>query len=256
MTDDNLYRMYRLDGIVTTVDAEHGLGQLTREVEPARQIAMADRIVLTKTDRALDTSELRARITALNPAAAILVAVKGALDPLKLIGLGAHEIRPDAPTIEAWVSADSYRDASPQRGPAGDHHHEHDHPHDCAGCDHPDHHHGHDHAHGHLHGIRSFAMTFDTPLPARQLEFCIELLRSTHGEKLLRVKGILDIIGQEKPFVVHGVQHVFYPPEQLERWPGEDRRSRLVFITRDLDEATVRTVLAPLAADTKAKAPT
>lgn len=240
MSERDVFRIYRLDAIVTTVDAEHGLAALDRQFEPAKQIAVADRIVLTKTDRVPDTSALRARIAALNPAAEVLVAVKGDIAPDALFGLDAHEIRPQASGVETWLAADRYRTLSPSHT---------DHGHDChdPACGHPEHHHGHDHAApGHLHDIRSFCLTFDQPLAARQLEFTIELLRNTYGEQLLRVKGILDIAGQSQPFVIHGVQHVFYPPELLERWPTEDRRSRIVFITRDLDEAKVRTMFAPL----------
>jgi len=240
MSEREIFRVWRLDGIVTTVDAEHGLSQLERAFEPAKQIALADRIVITKTDRAPVTTALEERIGALNPGAVMLKAIRGAILPAALIGLDAHEIRPDRRDISRWLAADSFTAADHQ----GHVHGAHDHACDGAACAHPDH--GHDHAHGHLHGVTSFCLTFEKPLAARQLEFAIELLRETHGDRLLRVKGILDIEGQERPFVIHGVQHVFYPPEQLERWPGADRRSRIVFITRDLAEATVRTVFAPL----------
>jgi G3E family GTPase len=232
MTERDVFRVYRLDGIVATVDGEHALGQLDAHYESAKQIAVADRIVLTKTDRAGDTARLRQRIAALNPGAEVLIAVKGAIEPGLLLDLDAHEVR-DGLDVVRWLG-----------GVAGDRQHrDHTHDHDChdTACIHP--------AHGHLHGIRTFALTFERPLAVRPLELAIELLRATHGERLLRVKGILDVEGQPRPFVIHGVQHVFYPPETLERWPGEDRRSRLVMITKDLDEATVRTVFAPLLGD-------
>mgnify|MGYP001346252319 CR=1 FL=1 len=242
MSDQDLYRIYKLDGIVTTVDAEHGAAALDRAFEPAKQIALADRIVLTKTDRAPATAALERRIAALNPGATVHRAVKGAIVPAALFGLDAHEIRPDRADVTRWLAAERF--AAPAPGHGHDHTHAqgHDHRHDCTDtdCHHPD------HAHGHLHGVSSFCLTFEAPLAARKLEFAVELLRQTHGEKLLRVKGILDIEGQARPFVIHGVQHVFYPPEQLERWPDGPRRSRLVFITKDLDEKAVRTVFAPL----------
>jgi G3E family GTPase len=76
-----------------------------------------------------------------------------------------------------------------------------------------------------------------------KLSFAIELLRQHHGDKLLRLKGIANVAGEPLPFVVHGVQHIFYPPTTLEAWPSDDRRSRFVFITKDLNEDTVRSVL-------------
>jgi G3E family GTPase len=239
INERDLFRLFRLDAVVTTVDAQHGLGQLEAAYEPAKQIAVADRLVLTKTDLAETSAidELKARIRALNPAAPILTSVKGAIAPGKLFGLDAYEIRGERADVERWIAADSY------------------HGQDCADehCAHPDHHHHH-HQHdsgaagGHLHGVSSFCLTFDEPLDAKKLEFAIELLRSTHGDRLLRVKGLLDIAGTPQPFVIHGVQHVFYPVETLERWPSEDHRSRIVFITRDLSEAKVREVFAPLLA--------
>ncbi len=223
VNDRDLFRIYRLDGIITTVDAQHGLDQLDETFESARQIAMADRVVLTKID--LVEADVAASVTAqvrlLNPAAPILQAVKGAIEPSQIFGLNAYEIR-DGADVGRWLAADRYAT------------HE--------GCDH-----SHDlHDHGHLHGIRSFCLTFDEPLEASKLEALIELLRATQGSKLLRVKGVLNVRQADQPFVIHGVQHVFYPVEMLERWPTDDHRSRIVFITRDLEEAAVREHFAPL----------
>ena len=97
-----------------------------------------------------------------------------------------------------------------------------------------------------MHGIRSFCLTFEEPLDASRLEALIEILRATQGGKLLRIKGVLNVREHDQPFVIHGVQHVFYPVEMLERWPTDDRRSRIIFITRDLDEAAMRAHFAPL----------
>jgi G3E family GTPase len=146
LSDRDLFRIYRLDGIVTTADAQHGLAQLDEAVEPARQVAMADRIVVTKTDVAdrAKVESLMARLRALNPAAAIHSAVKGAIEPGCLFGLNAHEIR-GAADVAGWLAADRYVS----------------HDHDCAGagCAHP----GHHRDHAHLHGISSFCLTFHRP---------------------------------------------------------------------------------------------
>ena len=230
VNDRDLFRIYRLDGIITTVDAQHGLDQLDRTFESARQIAMADRVVLTKTDLvdADGITQLTAQVRVLNPAAPVLQAVKGAIEPSQIFDLNAYEIR-DGTDVSRWLAADRYAT--------------HD-----EGCDHPhdNHDHDHDHDHGHLHGIRSFCLTFNEPLEASKLEALIELLRATQGSKLLRIKGLLNVREADQPFVIHGVQHVFYPVEMLERWPTDDRRSRIVFITRDLEEAAVREHFAPL----------
>ena len=102
----------------------------------------------------------------------------------------------------------------------------------------------HDHHHDvnrHDEHIGSFVLTSDAAIPAGTLEMFLELLRATHGTKLLRIKGIVKLAEMpETPVVVHGVQHVFHPTARLERWPDDDHRTRLVFITRDLPERTVR----------------
>ncbi len=109
--------------------------------------------------------------------------------------------------------------------------------------------HSHDHDHldrnRHDDHIRAFALTHDQPIPAGTFHMFIDLLRSLHGPNLLRLKGIVQLAETpEKPIVIHAVQHVFHPFSQLERWPDEDRRTRLVFITRDIPEKTIREMFA------------
>lgn len=240
MTEERLYRIYQLDAVVTTVDAQLGLGQIDEHFEPAKQIAVADRLVITKSDLAPagGVARLEARLRALNRSAIILQAVQGDIEPAKLIGLGAHEPAITNADPERWLAADTY--ASPAAGPEHEHHH---HAHDCsdAACDHPDHEHGH----SHLHGIGSFCLTFHEPLDGAELSNALQLLAQLYGGKLLRVKGIVNVKDQPKPFVIHGVQHIFYPPDTLQRWPTDNRASRLVFITKDLAEATVRRHFKP-----------
>jgi len=242
MTEDDLFRLYALDGIVTTVDGEFGLGQLTDHFEPAKQVAIADVVLITKTDRADpdDIAHLTSKVAALNPAASVHAIANGQVALNALFGLSAFEPVAVRADIARWLNPDAYdRDTS------------------CADphCAHPDHEHEHTHndatAHTHassthLHDVESFCLIFDTPLDGRKLSFALELLRSAHGDKLLRIKGIVNIEGEPDPFVIHGVQHVFYPPSTLEAWPNDDRRSKLVFITNGLGESTVRQVLQPL----------
>ena len=260
MTEERVYRIYQLDAVVTTIDGEHGLSQLDAHFEPAKQIAIADRIIVTKTDRAdpalVDRLEARAR--ALNPAAKIARAVKGDISAAELIGLGAHEPAITGADPAKWLSADHYAPSAPPptehthsptcEPDCGHDHHghghalaaAHSHAHDCAdaACAHPQH-------VGHLHGITSFCLTFAQPLDGGEVSNALQLLAQLYGEKLLRLKGILDIEGQPNPFVVHGVQHIFYPPDTLAAWPGPDRRSKLVFITKDLPESLVRRHFKP-----------
>lgn len=235
LSDRDLFRVYRLDGVVTTVDAEHIRAQLAEHAEPARQIALADRLVLTKTDRvsAAQAAGIEWLLVELNPAATLSTAIKGDIDPALLFDIGATEIVASGRDAEAWLAADRYGAA-----PAHDH--------DCSavGCDHPHHHHAA--AAGHLHGIRSFALMFDKPLDGRKLEGLMEAVRMVYGAKILRMKGILDIDGEDLPVVIHGVNQAFYPAEQLPAWPSGERRSKIVFITKDLEEGAIRMALAPL----------
>lgn len=239
MTEERVYRIYQLDGVVTTVDAQLGLEQIDEHFEPAKQIAIADRLVITKADLAAPEAiaRLRARIMSLNRAAPVREAAKGDVPASELIGLGAHEPAITNADPERWLSADKYADAAAAH--AHEHHH-HDHDHDChdADCQHPKH-------HGHLHGIQSFCLTFDDPLDGAELSNALQLLAQLYGGKLLRVKGIVNVKDQPNPFVIHGVQHIFYPPDSLQQWPSASRTSRLVFITKDLPESTLRRHFKP-----------
>jgi G3E family GTPase len=251
MTEESLYRIYQLDAVVTTVDGQHGLQQIDEHFEPAKQIAIADRLVVTKSDLADPeaTAALERRLRALNPAAKLQRAVKGDIPPSELIGLGAHEPALTGIDPDRWLAADRYKphDHTHEHGDhcgpdcghdhAHDHHHDHDHTCDNADCDHP--------SHQHLHGISSFCLTFKEPLDGQEMSNAMQLLAQLYGQKLLRVKGILNVKDQAKPFVVHGVQHIFYPPDTLSKWPSDDRRSRLVFITKDLPEESVRKHFRP-----------
>ena len=236
---------YRLDGVVTVVDAQHGATELDDHEEAVKQVAMADRLVLTKTDLVAEPGRLaalRARLVALNPGASLLDAAAGEASAAALLDCGLYDPTTKVPDVGRWLNDEAYADAGHDHHHA--HHHEHgDDDHDCAGaaCDHPSH---HDHSHDvnrHDARIRSFALAADRSVPAGALEMFLDLLRSAHGPKLLRLKGIVRLAeDQDRPIVVQGVQDVFYPPERLDRWPGRDRRTRLVFITRDLPEEVVR----------------
>jgi G3E family GTPase len=227
MAHPYLVQRYRLDGVVTVVDAMNGEATLNAHAEAVKQAAMADRIVLSKTDLADDDkrAHLVARLRALNPAAVMLDAAKGEATPDRLLNCGLYDPARKIPDVKKWLAAEAYTD-----------------PHA-----HHDHGHNHDHGHGHLDRnrhdahIQSFVLTSDTAIPAGTLEMFLELLRATYGDKLLRLKGIVQLAEMpDTPVVVHGVQHVFHPTARLPQWPDDDHRTRLVFITRDLPERTVR----------------
>jgi G3E family GTPase len=227
MSHPYLLLRYRLDGMVTVVDAVNGDAEFDNHPEAVKQAAVADRIVLTKTDLATAEQRTRivARLSALNPAAPVLYAVKGEATPARLLNCGLYDPERKIPDVKKWLAAEFYADA-------------HAHHHDGHS---QDHHHDHLDPNRHDEHIASFVLTSDTAIPAGTLDMFLELLRATHGARLLRVKGIVKLAEMpDTPVVVHGVQHVFHPPARLERWPDDDHRSRIVFITRDLPERTVR----------------
>lgn len=214
MSHPYLLLRYRLDGVVTVVDAVNGTATLDAHPESVKQAAVADRIVLSKTDLAApgEVTALRQRLATLNPAAPLISASQATPD--RLFGCGLYDPEKKIPDVKRWLAEEAY---------AGQHHH---HRHD------PNRHDAH---------IGSFVIATGTPVPAGTLDMFLELLRATHGDKLLRVKGIVQLAEEpDTPLVIHGVQHVFHPSARLPRWPDADRRTRIVFITRDLPERTVR----------------
>jgi G3E family GTPase len=216
MSHPYLLLRYRIDGVVTMVDAINGEATLDAHAEAVKQVAVADRIVLTKTDLAAasQSEPIVARLRALNPAAPILDAARGEAEPARLLGSGLYDRDKKIPDVKKWLAAEAYADG---------------------------HHHHHGDVNRHDEHIGSFVISTDQPIPAGTLDIFLELLRATHGSKLLRLKGIVKLTEMpDTPVVVHGVQHVFHPAARLECWPDDDRRTRLIFITRDLSERTVR----------------
>jgi len=230
MSHPYLLLRYRLNGVVTVVDAVNGQATLDAHEEAVKQAAVADRIVLTKTDLASKAQRdgILGRLHTLNPAAPVLDAAKGEATADRLLNAGLYDPERKIPDVKRWLAAEAYADA---HGHAHHHGHAHEHGHDHASLD----------RNRHDDRIRSFVIATDQPVPAGTLEMFLELLRASHGSKLLRLKGIVKLAETpETPVVVHGVQHVFHPTARLERWPDDDHRTRLVFITRDLSEQTVR----------------
>jgi G3E family GTPase len=213
-----ILRQFRLDGVVTLVDAANGAATLDAQPEAVKQAAVADRLVLTKTDLAAPeaVAALEARLSALNPGAPLLRAAHGEIAPDALLDAGLYDPATKAPDVERWLRAESYA--------------------------------AHDHAHAHHHHdpnrhdvrIHAFCLEFDRPLQFEGIATWLEVLAATRGDAVLRVKGILNLEGEDRPVAIHGVQHVFHPPERLPAWPpGDSRRSRIVFILRDLRRETV-----------------
>ena len=229
---------YAIDGVITVVDAVNGGRTLDEHEEAVKQVAVADRLVIAKADLPEGAARLPAltrRLATLNPGAPLVDAATAA--PVDLLGCGLYDPATKTADVRRWLNAEAFEGA--------DHHH---HDHDCSGgsCDHPSHHHHHDGHHHHEEGSRhdgvsAFSLVSDGALPAGALEMFLELLRAAHGPKLLRLKGVVRLAEDpERPLVVHAVQELFHPPVRLPAWPDADRRTRLVFITRDLAEEEIK----------------
>jgi len=235
MSDPFLAARYRLDGVICTIDAVNGARTLDANRESVKQAAVADRLLITKTDltEAGVVEALEARLAALNPTARRLTVSHGVADPADLLDCGLWNGQDKIPDVARWLNDEALAAKGADCGPGcavPGHHHDHHHTH------------GHDHQHGHERHddhVSSFVLTFDEQLSWEPFALAIEVLLSMRGENLLRVKGILNIAESELPLVIHGVQHLFHPPVTLPAWPDEDRRSRIVFITRDLSRQAV-----------------
>ena len=229
---------FRLDGVVTVIDAVNGDATLDALEEAVKQAAVADRLVVTKTDLpegAEREAALTARLAALNPGARILNATRGEATPPALLDCGLFDPETKTPRVKEWLNAEAVAAAE-------DHaHHDHDrhqHQHDHHQASDPNRHDAH---------IRAFCLTGDKPFTPSSFEAFIELLRGTHGPRLLRVKGIVALADDEtRPVAIHGVQHVFHPPQRLDAWPDDDHRTRIVFILKDLDERFIKSLYASL----------
>jgi len=208
---------FRLDGVVTVVDAVNGAATLDGHVEAVKQAAVADRIVLAKTDL-IDpaegrdpTARLRERLAALNPAAPVVEAASASVP--QLIDCGLYDAERKIPDVKRWLAEEAYG--------------------------HDDHHHHHD-VNRHDDKIRAFTLASQRSIPFSAFEMFLDLLRSMHGPNLLRVKGIVKLAeAPGQPVVIHGVQHIFHPPATLAAWPDDDHRTRIVFIVNDIPQRAV-----------------
>jgi G3E family GTPase len=219
MSDDALAERLTLAGVVTTVDAIHGAETLERQPESIKQVAVADRLVLTKTDLVeAYPAALADRLAALNPAAPLLPACFGDIDPARLF---------DARIWDPSGRLAGLVDEQQQDNRADDHNR-------------------------HDGRTKCFALIRDQPIPAVALTLFLEVLAEHCGAELLRLKGIVDIAeSPDRPAVIHGVQHVFHAPAFLNRWPSDDRHSRLVFIARDLPREFAEALLDAIEAEVR-----
>jgi G3E family GTPase len=205
---------YSLAGVITVVDAQHGMATLERHREAVKQVALADRLVVSKADLAAEAAiaALESRLAEINPGAAIARSGVRAPDPAGLLEAGLHRGGGRIADAESWLNAGAYRRMG---APAA------------------------------LHDPEIASFVWSTPEPRRweDVESSIAMLLDLRGERILRMKGLVNAAGEPGPRAVHAVQHTLYPSARLPAWPSEDHTTRLVLIGRGLEEREVAGIL-------------
>ena len=203
---------YGLSGVVAAVSAVHGARALAEHREALSQVAMADRLVVTQCDLADEPAiaSLERELAGLNPGARAVRSVRGDADPLPLLESGLY--RGQAARLDAtgWLGSGTWRHAGAPR---------------------------------HDPRVASFAWTAQEPLSWHDVEPALETLVDLMGERILRLKGLVNVAGEPGPRAVHAVRHTLYPSARLGRWPDADRSSRIVLIGLDLEEDSVARIL-------------
>lgn len=233
LVDRVLASNYALDGTVTVVDAVLGAATLERHAEAEAQVAMADRIVVSKSDLAETTQieTLSRKLDRLNPTAPRIIADKGAIPAGSVFGLGAMRKPMTHDHALAWL-AQPETAADLLSGISGIAH--------KAAKPLPLSHHASDDR------IQTASVTLTRPIPAEVFDFWLDTLIALRGPNILRLKGIVHIEDLPRPFVFHGVQHIFEPPVPLDGWPEGDQSSRVVIIARDIPRSDLEESLSLL----------
>ncbi|MFO1082182.1 MAG: GTP-binding protein [Reyranellaceae bacterium] len=217
-SDPVLRHHFRLGNVITTVDAVNGLGQLARQPESTKQVAVADRLVLTKTDLVPPEAvqPLVDRLRRLNPSAPLWRSAEGPVDVEALLTHDLFATAERSAVARRWLAAELQADTP-----------------DAAA-----------ERNRHDDSIHAFALTLDGEIDWVRFGLWFSMLLNRHGERVLRVKGILNVAGSATPVALHGVQHLVHPPVHMAAWPDDDRRSRLVFIVDGLDRGLIERSLA------------
>ena len=230
-----------LDGIIATVDGVHGFNQLDNHEEAVKQAAFAERIVITKSDLVAlnDIAALRERLNGMNAGARILEAAKGHVEPACILNVGLFDLSKKSADVQRWLR---------QEAVGG-------HGHDTRDAAHGNSEELSEHAGSRNHKsrrhnekIQTFCVDFDFLVTWASYADWVASMERIPSENLLRVKGLIDIAGSDRPYVIQGVRHIFSPPIRLKSWPQDIHESRLIFITYDLDRSLVEATLGALRA--------
>ena len=223
MHDRVLRHHFRVGNVLTTIDALNGRKNLRDYSECLKQAALADRLVVTKLDLAAnaEVKALLEQLRHINPVAKIVHLEPQRLDAQMLLGEDVFDVETKSREVARWLEAIHYPQYLAVRASPTEN--------------------AHTDAHDDVH---AFALILPDAINWTVFSVWLSLLLHVHGDRVLRVKGLLNITGVVTPVVIHGVQQLVYPPTHLDRWPDEDRRSRLVFIVQHLEAHTVEASLA------------
>jgi G3E family GTPase len=239
LSEPTLAGLYRIGTTVATVDAVNGPGTLDKHEESLRQVALADHLLITKLDlirpdlRDATRESLMERLGDINPAAKVSVIDDPSLNLIEVLGNAGVDPTTSDTAAQTWLNLSAYE--------------KHDH-------DAPDHNHGHagedthhDGPHHHESDIVSFAFLREEPTSRYALQLLLDALEKNLGPNLLRVKGLVNVAEEPgRPAVIQGAQHLLHNISWLERWPDSDRRTRIVFITQNIERNEIEEMIALL----------
>ncbi len=233
MGDPRLAQATRLDTVVATIDALSGVHNLDEHPVAARQCALADRRIITKSDIGdpREVARLTQRLRALNPGAEILHVDHGATDADALLSASLYDAKAGLADVDRWLNAEAHQ------GHMDDHHHHH-------------------HHHGHLHAIATWLLEEDAPVDWQRFLERLGSIIGRHGEALLRVKGVIHASDDPRPIVIHGVQRMFHPPVRLHRWKSAPGTKIVVIGERNAEPAVAEIAAALSAAAARPQADT
>ena len=217
MTPIDLVRAYIYEGVITVVDVVNGNQTFNNHLESVKQVAFANKVILSKVDIGNEKviKKLISRINKINPKAPVIQSRKGQLPIKEFYGLNDYQPNAESWDVIEWLNEVKDKD---------EHSHKHAHHHDIN---------------RHNDNIKSFSLVTNKPVSITSLNFFLELVSSQMGQNMLRIKGIINVEGEIRPAIIHGVQHIFHPLEWLEKWPNDDLSTRLVFITNKIEKSVV-----------------
>ncbi|WP_053997806.1 CobW family GTP-binding protein [Ahrensia marina] len=232
LSDSTVNQAFQLSGFVTLYDIINGEISIERHFEALKQVAFADRIILTKTDLAKDPATLSdiavlpQTLKAINPSAAIVDRQKTKIS--ELFSPRTYSVSDRREDVEGWLALEDVLATQAMQENANSH--------------------SKDSTHSrHASGIRTFSIIHDEPIPEKRFTEFMSTLQTAAGPKLLRMKGIIGVTEDtEHPRLVHAVQHCISDPVRLAAWPDHDRRTRFVFITNEIDPKPVHDLFSAI----------